>query len=431
MRLTGWIGIASGAAVIALSAGYTVIGWRPGIDASSPPAPSELDPDLVAKGEVLAGVGACDVCHTAEGGEPFAGGRALETPFGTLHSTNITPEEDTGIGSWSLAAFERSMREGVDRSGRHLYPVFPYTHFARVTGEDMQAIYAFLMSQDPVEAAPVSNELRFPANVRPLLAGWKLLFHDAEPFVPDPERSDLWNRGAYLAEGLGHCSICHSPLGRFGAVVEDERYAGGSAEGWHGPALNAASPAPIPWGDLAMVNYLLDGWDMDHGVAAGPMQPVVNHLGVITEDDAFALAEYFVSLQGEPEEGAREAAIAFAEGRQLGGGEGMIPELSEQAQRGATVFQDVCANCHRAASDTVPLGLTSTVNMPDPRNVIHIVVYGIEAPENSPTKSMRAFGNTVDDEGLADLLVFMREQFTEQPPWSEIDDAIAEVRDGR
>lgn len=294
---------------------FVAIARYPELEPISRPEASGLDPEAVGQGEVLADIGACAVWHTAEGGEAFAGGRAFETPFGVLHSTNITPDPETGIGAWSFAAFERSMREGVDRSGTHLYPVFPYTHFARVSPEDMEAIYAFLMSQEAVVAEALPNRLRFPANVRPLLAGWKLLCHDAGPFVAEPERTEAWNRGAYLAEGLGHCSICHSPLGRFGAVVEEQRYSGGSVEGWRAPALNDASPAPIAWGDPAMVNYLLDGWDIDHGVAADPMQPVVNHLGAMSEDDAFAMAEYLVSLRGEAEDAAREAVSAFAESR--------------------------------------------------------------------------------------------------------------------
>ncbi|PQO24842.1 hypothetical protein C2I36_00505 [Rhodobacteraceae bacterium WD3A24] len=429
MRARGWIGGIIGAAVVIAGGGYAAIGWYPAIDPVSRPDPAGFEPEVVERGETLAGVGACAVCHTAEGSASFAGGLALETPFGTVHSSNITPDPDTGIGDWSFEAFRRSMREGVSRSGAHLYPVFPYTHFARVTNDDLRAIYAFLMSQEPVEATPEPNNLQFPTNFRPLLAGWKFLFHDAEPFTPNPDRSEAWNRGAYLSEGLGHCSVCHSPLNRFGAVVESELYAGGSAEGWHAPALNEDSPAPAPWGDLAMVNYLLDGWDLDHGIAAGPMQPVVDHLRGLSDDDVFAMAEYFLSLQGDPEEGARDRAIEFAETRQFGGGgEERIAQLPEQAQQGAEVFEDVCVNCHRAASDTVPLGLTTTVNMPDPRNVIHIVLDGIEAPAGSPNKSMRAFATSVNDEELADLLVFMRAQFTERAPWSDIEAAIAEVR---
>src|SRR5205807_9153064 len=149
----------------------------------------------------LAALGNCAVCHTEPNGVINAGGRAIETPFGVIYSTNITPDPTTGIGAWSYPAFERAMREGIHRDGRHLYPAFPYTHFAKTTDADLQALYAYLMAQQPVHATTPRNELRFPFNLRPLMAGWNALLHKSDSFQLDPAKSEIWNRGAYLVEG--------------------------------------------------------------------------------------------------------------------------------------------------------------------------------------------------------------------------------------
>ncbi|WP_350494909.1 cytochrome c [Neopusillimonas aromaticivorans] len=155
----------------------------------------------IERGRLVALAGDCMVCHTADDGTPNAGGRPLETPFGTVYSTNITPDRKTGIGSWSYAAFERAMREGIHQDGRHLYPVFPYTAFAKLSDADMQSLYAWLMTQDPVSYTPPETRLAFPYSARPLMAGWNALFHTNEVYQPDPTQTTLWNRGAYLVQG--------------------------------------------------------------------------------------------------------------------------------------------------------------------------------------------------------------------------------------
>src|SRR5215470_16552746 len=192
-------------AIVALGclglAGFGVLAWRPVIAPVARPAPDSFAPELIAKGEALAGGGYCAECHTTKGGQNFAGGYAFATPFGVIYSTNITPDAETGIGSWSEAAFMRAMHEGVSRDGRHLYPAFPYTHFALMPDDDVQALYAYIMTRDPVAADVPQNDLRFPFNIRMLVAAWKALyFHPAAPAV-DSSRGAEWNRGAYLVEG--------------------------------------------------------------------------------------------------------------------------------------------------------------------------------------------------------------------------------------
>jgi mono/diheme cytochrome c family protein len=180
--------------------------WRPAIAAVDPPAPNSFNADLVKRGRTLAAIGNCNDCHTVRGAKNFAGGLAVPTPFGTVFSSNITPDAETGIGRWSEDAFRRAMRFGVDREGRHLYPTFPYDHFTNVSDEDDSALYAYLMTREPVHLPPRASELSFPFNQRVLIAGWKLLYLRRNQYQPDPIKSAEWNRGAYLVEGLAQSS---------------------------------------------------------------------------------------------------------------------------------------------------------------------------------------------------------------------------------
>ena len=264
--------------------------WRPPIAPIEPPAPASFDAALVRRGAQLAAVGNCAGCHTARGGLPYAGGVPLETPFGTVHGTNITPDAQSGIGGWSEAAFRRAMREGVARHGARLYPVFPFTHFSRVSDEELHALYAFLMTREPVQAKTPSNRLQFPFNVRPLLAGWSRLYLDRTPLRPEARMSAEWNRGAYLVRSLGHCSSCHTPRDALGGE-ESQRYLdGGEAEGWRAPALNARSPSPLPWTAEQLESYLRTGLAPDHAIAAGPMREVVEGLARAAPADVRAIA---------------------------------------------------------------------------------------------------------------------------------------------
>ena len=193
--------------VIAGAAAALAVTWRPAIAAVDPPAPQTFDSALVKHGRELAALGNCSDCHTAQGGGSFAGGLPVPTPFGTIYSSNITPDPETGIGRWSEDAFRRAMRSGVDRDGQHLYPTFPYDHFTNVSDQDDAALYAFLMTRPPVHAPERKNELRFPLDQRFVIAGWKLLFLRHGTFEPDGIKSAEWNRGAYLVEGLAHCGV--------------------------------------------------------------------------------------------------------------------------------------------------------------------------------------------------------------------------------
>jgi mono/diheme cytochrome c family protein len=375
-------------------------------------------PDLVRRGSELAALGYCASCHTAENGKPFAGGRPLATPFGTIFGTNITPDPETGIGAWTQAAFNRAMRDGVDRAGRDLYPAFPYDHFTKLTDEDLGALYAFLMTRAALHAPNPENQLAFPYNVRPLLAGWKLLYLDKAPVPIDPTKSAEWNRGAYLVEALSHCGACHTPRDRLGSEIASKRFDGGDAEGWWAPPLNRTSPSPVPWSEESVFNYLRS-WDAGHGGAVGPMAPVVAALATVPEQDVRAIAAYVASTLAKPGESEKR-----------------FEDKQEQAGRanpqGAELYAGACATCHETGGyvpfTVASLGQHTSLHAPDPRNVIHVIVHGIQPPDGTVAAIMPAFVDTLNDAQIAEIVSYLRARFSSGPQWSNIGDEIARVR---
>ena len=304
-RALAWTGAAA-ATVAGIAA--AALPWRAAIAPAAPDL-TLYSAAAIERGRLIAAASDCVVCHTAPGGKDNAGGLAMETPFGTIYSTNITPDPEHGIGNWTFQAFERAMRHGISRDGRHLYPAFPYTSFAKFSDGDMQALYAYLMTQEPVASAPPRTELPFPYGLRPLMAGWNLLFHDAAPFAPDPDRSTLWNRGAYLVQGAGHCGACHTARNAFGAEKRGpgDYLGGATVDHWDAPALNALSTAPLPWTRDDLYDYLRTGHSVRHGVAAGPMAPVIAGLAALPDRDILAMATYLADLRGDDAANAARA----------------------------------------------------------------------------------------------------------------------------
>ena len=290
------------------------------------------------------------------------------------------------------------------------------------------------MTRDPVAAQTQPNELGFPFNIRPLLAGWKLLFLEAEVFAPDPAQDEEWNRGAYLVEGLGHCGACHSPRNAFGAAVKDGAgaYAGGEAEGWYVPPLNGTSLVPVPWEIDSLANYLIDGWDRDHGVAAGPMRPIVDDLYLQSEDDVVAIAVYLRSLMGEgPADFDAVVTQARLAAEQLDWDHPDAPPVPDDPvlAAGAAVFEAQCAECHKAAGKSVPLALTAAVNAPDARNLIEIILHGIQPPPaGSPDRSMPARALQLSATDMEVLVAFSRDRFTDRPAWIDLPQLVATAR---
>lgn len=287
------------AAVAVLATGFLVFAWRSAVTEVSPATMTAFTPEAIEAGERVARAGYCATCHTAEGGAAYAGGYPVDTGFGIIHSTNITPDPETGIGRWSLAAFRRSMHEGVARDGSHLFPAFPYDHFTLTSDADIDALYAYLMTLPPLPETSFSNTVPFPLDIRMLQAGWKLLFFDKGRYEPDPQRTDDWNRGAYLAEGLSHCAACHTPRNALGARIASQPYAGAVVEDWVAPALTRTNMAPADWDEAALYTYLRDGANVTHGVALGTMGPVIHEgLMALPDTDIRALAVYFADVAG-------------------------------------------------------------------------------------------------------------------------------------
>jgi mono/diheme cytochrome c family protein len=426
---------------IAVAIGFMAFAWRSAIDPIAVRS-QHFPSDLVRRGAALAALGDCNTCHTAPGGRAFAGGRAVATPFGTIYATNITPDAETGIGRWSEAAFRRALHEGVDRAGRQLYPAFPYDHFTLVTDDDVHALYAYVMTRDPVHATAPGNDLAFPFNIRPLLAGWKLLYFRKGRYQPNPQHSAEWNRGAYLVEGLAHCGACHTPRGVLGAEREQDRFGGGDAEGWAAYALDQASPAPVHWNEAALVSYLRNGWHEAHGVAHGPMAAVIDDLGSIPDADIAAIADYMKDIVGTPSEQQRLAGDALVEqSRQRRFGSKHVPkennsvEAPADAQKpGAILYQAACADCH-TGSRPLPFGgldlaLSTGPSAPDPRNVINVVLWGLPAADGRRSPIMPGFANALTDRQLADLIGYVRAKFSNKPPWANIDKDIQDARTG-
>lgn len=427
------------AATIALFALLLVLGgayalaWRPALDPVEPPPRARFDAKLIAKGAELAMLGDCNACHTAPGGRTYAGGRALETPFGTIYGTNITPDPYTGIGNWSEAAFVRAMRDGVDREGRHLYPAFPYTHFTRLSDEDLAALYAYVMTRDPVRVQTPANALHFPFNLRPLIAGWKLLYHERVQFASNTQQSAQWNRGAYLVQGVAHCGACHTPRNRLGAEKKDALFAGGEIEGWHAPALDGSAPAPVPWTVERLYAYLRAGSDEVHGAVAGPMVPVVHNLARAPEADVRAIAVYIGSYtaQAAAHRGERGQEV-LARAR---GGAGLVtPDTAHDP--GAQVYSGACGVCHDAPRSTstsggaLDLALSTAVAAPTPRNLVNFILYGIVPEEGTRGRWMPGYKGALSDEQIVALANYLRRQAGALPPWNDVADVVRRARSG-
>ncbi len=382
---------------------------------------------VIGHGRVLVALGDCAVCHTAPGGAPFAGGRAIATPFGIVHSTNITPDRGTGIGGWSFAAFRRAMRTGVARNGQHLYPVFPYNHFTKTTDADLEAIYAYLRVQTPVVAAPKPNGLAFPMTLRPLLAVWNALYLTPGAYRADPARSAAWNRGAYLVEGLGHCEACHTPRNALGAEIGARAFGGGMVEGWAVPALGTRAPAPVPWTEEAFYTFLRTGFSAQHGPAAGPMGPVIRALQALPDADLRAMAQYLAALSPPVPAAAVQAAMAAAEARNRAA-------LAPSSAPGARIFRNTCAFCHAPAAPVLfgvkpDLAFNSNLQAARPDNLIRIILGGVPDPAVSGMGPMPAFGPVLPDSQVADLVGFLRRHYAPgRPGWTGLDQAVARLR---
>lgn len=395
--------------------------WRPSLAPVKQHALQESE--QIKRGALVVETGDCAVCHTRPGGEYLAGGLPLVTPFGTLYSTNITPDDHTGIGEWSLEAFERAMRHGISREGHFLYPAFPYAHYRRMSEGDLKDAYAYLMSGQPVDSPAMSNQMNFPMNIRPLVSFWNLLFLHGEQQQSEPQQTAQWNRGRYLVEGAGHCAGCHSPLNLLGAEKSGQSLSGGMVDGWEAPSLIGLANARKPWSSEQLVDYLRGDVAASHGAAAGPMRPVSLSLAKVPVSDVEAIAEYLLSLGSNKPVEPRSPAP---------GSTTVDPTAQNE---GAELFQASCAGCHGSGApmrliDSRPdLADTSAMRSASSRNFIKTVLDGIAIPPGTSGPGMPAFAATLNGSQLTVLATYLRASAQPDHPWADLSETIEDFRE--
>ena len=396
-------------AVVVLAAA-AVVAWillRPGeLPRTGVPAPvTNATTQYLSRGEYLARAGDCVACHTTPTGKPFAGGRAMPTPFGNLYVPNITPDDETGIGKWTADEFYRMMHTGISRDGALLYPAMPFASYTKVTREDCDAIYAYLMSVPPVHQKNRPHELRFPFNKRELLVGWRALYFNEGEYVPDSSQSAQWNRGAYLVEGLGHCAMCHTAINRLGGSSESQAFEGGMIpnQNWYAPSLTSNREAGLAdWSEKDIVDLLQVGVSK-RATVYGPMAEVVyNSLQYLTDEDVAAMAVYLKSL---PKRDAEPQPTSQA--RLVG------PEILETGRK---VYETQCAMCHGAEGkgnppQFPPLAGNQSITMSSPVNSIRMVLNGGYSPgtrKNPRPHGMPPFAHILNDVQVAAVITYIR-----------------------
>lgn len=429
-RLRRWWGIG---ALVAGAAGalFGMLGARSPIAPVTAPVASTYSAATIERGRQLAAVGNCEGCHTIAGGVPYAGGRAIHSPFGDIYTTNLTPDRETGIGTWSLAAFQRAMREGISRDGRHLYPAFPYTAFRHMTDDDLTALYAWLMRLEPVRQETPQTALRFPFGYRPLMAAWNALYLTDTTAFSQPEGlpDAQWARGAYLVNAVGHCSACHSPRDAMSGERKGRDFLSGAmVNGWEAPSLTLGSASPVPWTEQAYFDYLRHGYSAEHGAVSASMAPVVRHLADAPDGDLRAVAHYLASFR-QPVDGPAAALMASA---QVASAAAAESTLQGPAQR---MFASACGACHhdgdgpRVLGANVPLALNTNLHSDRPDNVIRVILEGVQEPVSDRVGFMKGFADHFDDAQLADLVRYMRARFAPgKRAWEDLDAKVREIR---
>ena len=360
-------------------------------------------PEQIERGEYLARIGNCAGCHTARGGETYAGGGAVNTPFGAVYASNLTPDKTTGIGAWNADAFYRAMNEGRSRDGHLLYPAFPYPNISLTTREDSDAIYAFLMNRvTPVTRENTAHTLRFPFNNQLALAAWRVLYFKPGAYQPDSTQNASWNRGAYLVQGLAHCGACHSTRNALGAPIAGHVYDGAMMplNDWYAPSLTARNEASVADWEIAQISAWLKHGISERGTALGPMAEVVyqstQHL---RDDDAQAMATYLRALAPSATPLTTNAATSR--------------KADAQSEK---LYVDHCSKCHGDKGEGKPgafpaLAGNRAVTMANTTNLIHVVLSGGFAPAttgNPRPHGMPPYYHQLSDAEIAKLLTFVR-----------------------
>jgi mono/diheme cytochrome c family protein len=359
----------------------------------------------MSRGEYLAHVGDCVACHSKQGGKPFAGGFAMPTPFGTLYSPNITPDEATGIGQWTADEFYRMLHTGHSRDGTLLYPAMPFPAYTKVTREDSDAIFVYLRTLKPASQPNRENELRFPYNNRSLMYGWRALYFTEGTFKPSPEQSAEFNRGAYLVQGLGHCASCHSTINALGGSSEDSAFAGGliPLQNWYAPSLTSNQESGLGNWSVPEIAALLKGGTSMRGAVYGPMAEVTHDsLQYLTNEDATAIAVYLKSLV--------ESKAAVAQQNEAGSASASV------LSTGRSVYENHCVSCHRSDGKGMPpayppLAGNPSIEMESSVNPLRMVLNGGYPPQTSENQrpyGMPPFAQVLSDEEVAAVVTYIR-----------------------
>lgn len=378
--------------------------------------------ERVQRGAYLARAGDCIACHTARDGEPFSGGLPMHTTIGTIYSTNITPDLETGIGRYTLDDFVKVMREGIANNGHHLYPAMPYTSYARLSQEDLSALYAwFMQGLEPVCKQNRPTKLSWPLSMRSLMAVWNALYVPKGEYTSDPDKNASWNRGAYLVQGLGHCGECHTPRGIAGQMKANSEknggqyLAGATLDNWHASLLTGDLETGLhAWSKDDITEFLKTGRTA-RVAAFGVMAEVVGKsTQYLTDQDLNAIAEYLKSLPPSSNEGEDNSDSAMKAGDVTTAT--LALRAGDTGVRGSRIYLDNCNACHRSdgsgAHRTFPsLAKHEEVNAKDPISLIHIVLTGSAMPSTQTAPSALAmpdFGGRLSDEEVADVLCFVR-----------------------
>ncbi|MEO6364401.1 MAG: cytochrome c [Caldimonas sp.] len=360
---------------------------------------------FIAKGEYLARAGDCVACHTEPGGRVFAGGRAMATPFGNLYVPNITPDEETGIGPWTADEFYRMMHTGVSRDGALLYPAMPFASYTKVTRDDSDAIYAYLMSVEPVKRKNRPHELRFPFNNRDLLLGWRTLYFKQGEYVADAKQTAQWNRGAYLVQGLGHCAMCHTAINALGGSSEANAFEGGMIpnQNWYAPSLTSNREAGLGDCSIKEITDLLQVGVSHRGTVYGPMAEVVyNSLQYLSDADVEAMAVYLKALPQRDSESPPTSQARLVD-----------PAVMETGRK---VYDMQCALCHGAEGkgqppEYPPLAGNRSITMASPVNPIRMVLNGGYPPgtrKNPRPHGMPPYSHILNDDEVAAVVTYIR-----------------------
>ena len=379
--------------------------------------PAELkSAPLVERGEYLARAADCMVCHTAKDGQPFTGGRAFVLPFGTLYSTNITPDAETGIGNYTDADFLAAVHKGIGRGNAKLYPAMPYASYTYMADADALAIKAYLFSLKPVHAPAPQNTLAFPFNQRALVGIWSALFNPDTRYEPNIDRSPEWNRGAYLVEAMEHCGECHTPRNIFFALNNRRKFAGTVQAGWRAYNITPDRSGGVgAWSDADLSKYLATGHADGRGTAAGPMGEAVDaSYSYLKPSDITAMVIYLRSL-------SNVAAADLAQPKLTAAADsGADNRVVIGDSRGKEVYEGACAGCHGwtgVASDLPWATLIGTLDVNDPtaNNVAQIIIGGAQRHTAVDADNMPAFGSTYSDAEIASVANFVTARYGATP----------------